>query len=83
MDEGDGNRSLADRRRDSFDVATSHVADSKDTGQARFEEMRRPGQRPVRGRQIVARQVGPGLDESLGIERNTAIEPDRVRYGPS
>ena len=78
VDEGDGDRSFADGRRHTLDVACPHVADREHAGQARFEQMRRARQRPMRGGQVVLGQVGPGLDEPLGIERDAAVEPARV-----
>src|SRR5262245_58938800 len=41
MDEGDGDRAFADRRRDAFDVSGAHVADREDAREAGFQEMRR------------------------------------------
>ena len=35
-------------------------------------------QRPLRGRQIVGREIRAGLDEALGVERDAAVEPARV-----
>ena len=52
MHEGDRNRSLADGRCDAFDIAASDVADSEHSGQARFEQMRIPEQRPMRSHQV-------------------------------
>ena len=37
--------------------------------------MRRPGQRPVRGGQILRGQIRARLDEAAGIEREAALEP--------
>ena len=73
MHEGDRDRALADRRRHAFDVAGSDVADGEHAGQAGFEQMGRPRERPVRGGQIVLRQIGPGLDEPLGVERDAPV----------
>src|SRR5689334_2228294 len=41
MDEGDGNRPFADRRRHALETAAAHVADGEDAGQAGFEKTRR------------------------------------------
>ena len=46
--ERDRNRPFTDRRCDSFDVAAAHVANGKDPGPARFEQVRPSCQRPVR-----------------------------------
>ena len=75
MDESDRDRALAHRRRDALDIAAAHVADREHSGQTGFEKMRRPGERPTRGGQIVLRQIRPGLDESFGVERDAALEP--------
>ena len=77
MNEGDRDRSLADGGRDALDVAAAHVADRKDARTTRFEQIRRPGQRPPRCRQIVLRQLRTGLDESLVVERDAPFEPAR------
>src|SRR5215210_8075293 len=73
--EGDRDRSLADSRRDTLHVSASYVADGEHPRQARLEQMRRPAERPVRGREVVGRQVRSGLDEALGVERHTAVQP--------
>ena len=79
MDEGDRDRTLAHRRRHTFDIAAPDVADREHSRQTRFEEMGRPGERPMRGGQILLRQIRTRLDESFGIERNASLEPLRAR----
>ena len=54
VDERHGDGSLADGGGDALDVAAAHVADRKDSGTARFEQVGRPVQRPPRGCQVVA-----------------------------
>ena len=78
VDERDRDRAFAHCRSDAFDVAPAHVTDRKHCGKARFEEMRRPHERPFRGRQFFRRQVGPRLDESVRVEHHTPPEPDGV-----
>src|SRR6266542_5048075 len=73
--EGDRILSLPDCRRDTFEIACPDVAHREHSRQARFEEMRSPGERPVRGGQVVLRQVRPRLDEPLPVERYTTVEP--------
>ena len=51
--EGDRDRSLTDGRGHALDIASPHVADRKHSGQARFEEMRSPGERPMRRGELV------------------------------
>ena len=53
MNEGDGNRSFADGRRDPLDVTAAHVSNRKDAGTAGFKQMRRSRQRPFRLYEIV------------------------------
>ena len=61
MDEGNGDRSLADGGGDTFDIAAANIADREHAGQARFEQMRRPRERPMRRRQILGDRSGPVL----------------------
>src|SRR4029077_12760207 len=68
MNERDGDRSFADSGCDALDVAAAHVADREDAGTARFEEIRRPRQRPRGCRQLFRRQVWTGLDEPARVE---------------
>src|ERR1700732_3953122 len=75
MDERDRDRAFAHGRRDAFDVAAAHVADRKHARKARFEKMRRPRERPVRGGEVLFRQIRPGFDEAVLVESDTAIEP--------
>src|SRR5437868_9864639 len=77
MDERHRARSLADCRRNALDVSAAHVADREDCRQARFEEMRRAAERPLRGGEIVRRKGGTGLDEAAVVEGETALEPLR------
>src|SRR3989442_3724114 len=57
MDEGDCNRSFPHGRCHAFDIAAPDIADREDAGQTRLEEMRRSGERPFRGGQVVPRKV--------------------------
>src|SRR5438105_13463857 len=79
MDELDADRPLADGRRDALDAVRSDVADSKDAGAARLQQVRRALQPP--GREILLRQIGAGLDESFAIERDAIRQPTGVRAG--
>src|SRR5689334_7928229 len=81
MNERDSDGAFADGGGHPFDIATSHIAGREDPRLTRFEQMRRPGQRPLRLCEIVACEIGTGLDESLLVERETAREPARVRHG--
>src|ERR1044071_6875400 len=71
MDEGDRNRTLAHCRRNTLDIAAPYVADGEHSWQTRFEKMRRPGARPMRGSQFILQQIRSRLDETFGIERDT------------
>src|SRR5205807_5013156 len=75
VDGGDRDRSLPDGGRRPLDAPAPDVAHREHAGQARFQEMRRPGQRPVRGGQILRGQIRARLDEATGIEREAALEP--------
>ena len=81
MDEGDRDRTLAHCRRDTLDIAAPDVADSEHSGQTCFEKMRRPGERPARGGQVVLGQIRPGLDETFGIEGHASTKPLGGRNG--
>src|SRR5438105_15333241 len=63
MDELEADRPLADSRRDALDAVRSDAADRKDAGAARLQPVRRGLQPP--GREILLRQIRPGLDASL------------------
>ena len=52
MDKGDRDRAFAHCRRNTFDIAAPDVADREHSGQTRFEQMGRPGERPARGGQV-------------------------------
>jgi hypothetical protein len=56
-------RTLAHCRRDTLDIATPDIADGEHSGQTRFEKVGSPGGRPMRGGQIVLRQIRSCLDE--------------------
>ena len=75
MHEGDRDRSLTNCRCNTLNIAGADVADGKNSRQARFKEMRKSGQRPMRRSKIVVREVRPRLDKTARIERQTAIEP--------
>jgi hypothetical protein len=68
-------RTLAHCRRDTLDIATPDIADGEHSGQTRFEKVGSPGGRPMRGGQIILRQIRSCLDETFGIERHASIEP--------
>ena len=53
MYEGHRDRPLAHCGGDPFDIAAPDVADREHAGQTGFEEMGSPGERPMRGRQIL------------------------------
>ena len=74
-------RAFADRGRDSLDVAAAHVTNREDAGPARFEQIRRSGQRPFRVRELVGRQIRAGLHEASVVEDDAAIQPAGVRNG--
>ena len=53
MHEGHSDRPLAHCGGDPFDIAAPDVADREHAGLTGFEEMGSPGERPMRGRQIL------------------------------
>src|SRR5437870_8338702 len=73
----DADGALADRRCDAFHAAGANVADREDARDARLEKEWRAWKRP--SDEILATQVGPGLDEALAVERHGALQPFRVR----
>jgi hypothetical protein len=81
MDKGNRDRPLAHGRRHALDVSSPDVPYREHTRQTRFEEKRGPGRRPMRGGQVVLRQIRSRPDEPFRIERNTPIEPLRAGNG--
>src|SRR5207237_3043025 len=75
VDGGDRDRSLPDGGRRPLDAPAPDVAHREHAGQTGFQEMRRPGQRPVRGGQILRGQIRPRLDEATAVEGEAALEP--------
>src|SRR5260221_545344 len=62
-------------------AAASYTPHRKHTGEARFEQVRRAAERPLRRGELVGGQRRACFDESLVIERQTAGEPLRARLG--
>src|ERR1700758_151159 len=83
MHEGDGDRAFADRGGHAFDVAAANISDGEDRGEARLEQKWRARQPPARALEILARQVRSGLDETVVVEDQAAVQPlrRRVRSG--
>ena len=77
VNEGDGDRTLADRGRDTLDAAAGRRrrrtprANSSRAGTVARE-------RPCAG-EILGRQIGPGLDEALSVERDAPAQPRGAR----
>ena len=65
MNKGYGDRSLADRGCDTFDVAAAHVSNREYARPAGFEQMRRSFERPLCICEIVGRQVRSGFHKTL------------------
>src|SRR5436309_4529899 len=80
MDEGDRNGSLPNCRRNALDITAADIADGEHSGQTCFEQIRTPREGPMLRRQVVLRQIRPGLDEPVRIECDTPIEPTGVGY---
>src|SRR2546425_8720070 len=78
MYEGNRNRSFADRRRHAFDITSPNVTDCEHSGQTGFEQVRRSRKRPLRGGQILGRQIRSGLDKPLAVKSDTSIKPVRI-----
>src|SRR4051794_29249699 len=78
MNKGDGDRAFSDCGRDALDVAAAHVSDGEDAGTARLEKVWRAPDRPLRGRKLLGREIGTGLDKAFVIDRNTPCEPASV-----
>ena len=73
-------RAFADGRGDALDVAGPHVTDREHAGQAGLEQERRRVSGQPRVRQLLGREIGAGLDESLRVQGHAAVEPPRVRH---
>src|SRR5262249_44909676 len=54
---------FADCRRHTLEATSADVADCEYLWQTRFQEIRGPGERPMRRGQIVLRQIRPRFDE--------------------
>ena len=83
MDKGDRNRPFADRRRHALEAASADIAYREHPGQTRFQEIRGPGERPIRRGQIVLRQIRPRFDEPFRVESDAAVEPVGVGMAPA
>src|SRR5438132_3518257 len=81
MHERDSDRSLANGRRHTLDVAAADVTDREHAGPTCFEEIGRPGKGPAGGSQIVVRQIRAGLDEPFRVEYDTTPKPARAGNG--
>ena len=75
MYEGDRNRSFTHCRCYALEAASANIAYREYSGQTCFEQMWSTRQRPLRGGQIVRRQIRSGLNESIRVERNAAVQP--------
>ena len=75
MYEGHCDRPLTHCGGHPFDIAGPDVPDGEHARQRRLEKMRVPRERPMRGGQIVVRQIGPCLDEPFSIERDASMKP--------
>ena len=78
MDKLDRHRALADGRGDAFDRPGAHVADSKQTGQARLQEVWSPG---AVGAGVLVLDVDAGDQEPVLVHRDVTTEPLGVRGG--
>jgi hypothetical protein len=72
MNKRNRDRSFTDGRRHTLDVAASNVADGEHTRTRGFEEIRRPGEGPLRLGEVFSGQVGSSLDEPIRVEREAA-----------
>ena len=81
MNEGDGNRSFSDRRRDPLDVAAPNVANGKNTWPAGLEQIGGPYQRPVPVGELVGREVRAGFHKALLVQGNAVIQPPGIGNG--
>ena len=65
-------RPFAHGRGDTFHALGPDIADRKDSGKARFEQIRSAMERPA------VLNLGAGLDEALCVERETTLKPFRL-----
>src|SRR5437660_10015580 len=82
MYEGDRDGPFAHCRRHALDIASPDVTHREYARQTRFEKMGSPGERPMRGGQILWRQIWSRLDESFSIERDAPLDPFRTGNCP-
>src|SRR4029453_2456407 len=80
--EGNRDGPLAHCGRHALDIPSADVTHREHSGQTRFEKMGRPGGGPMRGPQVLLRQMGSLLDESFCIECDAPLEPLRTRNCP-
>src|SRR6266550_3281604 len=80
MYRSDRDRPLAHGRCHALQAPGPDVAHREDPGATRLEQMGSAGERPPRGGQLLGRQVRSRLDESLGVEREAAVQPARARH---
>src|SRR4029077_18181160 len=82
MDKRNRDRPFTDCRCHAFDAAAPNVTHGEHAWKRGFERMRYAVERPSGSGELFLRQVPSGLDETLRIERDTAIQPTGVRFGP-
>ena len=79
VNELDGNRAFADRRRDPLDRAMAHIPGDEDARHAGFEQEGHPVELPAFRRLAVADQIVAGEDEAVLVALDDAFQPVGVR----
>src|SRR3954463_212716 len=81
MGELDGDRALADRRRDALHRLVAHVTGAEDAGHARLQEIRIAAQVPAANLATFDRQIGAGENEAVLVALENARHPVGTRLG--
>ena len=80
--EANGDGTLANRRRNSFDRAAAHVAEREHSRQAGFEQVGIAAELLPHGHCAgVAAEIGAGDDERVAVQLDRVTHPLHVRFG--
>src|SRR5260370_15963554 len=82
VDKRNRDRPFTDCRCHAFEAAAANVTHGEHARKRGFEQMGCAVERPPGSGEIFLRQVPSGLDETFRIERDTAIQPTGVGFGP-
>jgi len=83
MYESDRDGSLTHCRCNALEATSANIANREYSGQTCFKQMGSASEWPIRGGEILGRQIPSGLDESIPIESNAPLQPMCVWYRAS